>query len=86
MTGLRRQDSPPLNEMLFFLSKTAWLSEKKANPLKWGWLAEGSDFASGPHVKAASWRCFHRPWGTRLSSSSSVSIHCHLSSLMFSWF
>lgn len=78
MTGLRRQDGPPLNKMLFFLSQSAWLSEKKANPLKWGWLAEGSDFASGPQVTAASWGCFHRPWGTGLPSSSSVSIHCLL--------
>jgi hypothetical protein len=77
-TDLRQQNSPPLNKMLFCLI-TVWLSESQ--PSQPGWLAEEGDFASmPPPCQGCLLGVFPRLWGGGpvLSSSSSVSVHCHL--------
>lgn len=86
MTDLRQQNGPPMNKMLFCLNNTAWLSEKKANPVGRGWPAEESDFASKPlPCQGCPLGVFSRLWGSGLSSSSSVSVHCLLSTSTYNF-
>lgn len=85
LPGIPENDWPetaewPTPELNAFLSyQHCGLSEKKANPVSWGWFAEESDFASLPPLcQGCLLGVLPRLWGSSLSPSSFVSVHCLL--------
>lgn len=80
MTDLRQQNGPPLNKMLFCLNSTVWFQKRR--PIQSagaGLQRRVTLLLSLSLVRAAFWGVFPSFWGSGLSASSSVSVHCLLS-------